>query len=217
MHYLYQTDAWRVFRIMAEFVEGFETLDRVEKAITVFGSARTRPDDPAYQKAYDLSFKLVKRGHAVITGGGPGIMEAANKGASEAGGRSVGFNIELPMEQAPNPYINIGLTFRYFFCRKVMFLKNTYAVVVFPGGFGTMDEMFEVLTLIQTGKVARIPVFLVGKAFWGGLMDWIKGTLLTNAPKGLMISAEDLDLFEIEDDMDALVHKLGQRVPQQLI
>jgi uncharacterized protein (TIGR00730 family) len=216
MHYLYQTDAWRVFRIMAEFVEGFETLDRVEKAITIFGSARTRPEDPSYQKAYDLAFKLVKRGHAVITGGGPGIMEAANKGASEAGGRSVGFNIELPMEQVPNPYINVGLTFRYFFCRKVMFLKNTYAVVVFPGGFGTMDEMFEVLTLIQTGKVARIPVFLVGQGFWGGLMDWIKGTLLTNAPKGVMISHEDLDLFEIEDDMDALVRKLGQRVPQQL-
>lgn len=211
MKYLYQTDSWRVFRIMAEFVEGFETLDDIERGITIFGSARTQPDDIYYQKAEELARKLVGRGHAVITGGGPGIMEAANKGAYEAGGQSVGFNIDLPMEQEPNPYLNIDVDFRYFFCRKVMFLKKAFGVVVFPGGFGTLDEMFEVLTLIQTGKAAKIPVYVIGKDFWQGLMDWIDDKM-----DNVMISHEDLDLFSVEDDIDAVVELIESRMPKEL-
>ncbi|MFC1582445.1 TIGR00730 family Rossman fold protein [Planctomycetota bacterium] len=216
MEELYKTDTWRVFRIMAEFVEGFEMLDEIDRGVTVFGSARTEPGEIYYEKACDLAHKLVTNGFDVITGGGPGIMEAANKGASEAGGKSVGFNIELPMEQEPNPYINRLQSFRYFFCRKVMFLKKTFAVVVFPGGFGTMDEMFEVLTLIQTGKMAKVPLILVGTEFWKGLMDWVVERM--EKPEGTpMIDGEDMDLFRIVDDIDDVVSAVNDLVPRKLI
>jgi uncharacterized protein (TIGR00730 family) len=216
MEALYKTDTWRVFRIMAEFVEGFETLDEIDRGVTVFGSARTKPGEEYYEKACNLAHKLVKNGFDVITGGGPGIMEAANKGASEGGGTSVGFNIELPMEQAPNPYINRLQSFRYFFCRKVMFLKKTFAVVVFPGGFGTMDEMFEVLTLIQTGKMAKVPLILVGTEFWRGLIDWVREHM--EKPEGTpMVNSEDMNFFRIVDDMDEVVKVVNELVPPKLI
>ncbi len=193
-------DTWRVFRIMAEFVEGFEILGQLGgPAVTIFGSARSLPDNPAYRQAEELAAKLVRRKFAVITGGGPGIMEAANKGAREAGGRSVGLNIHLPEEQAPNRYQNISLYFHYFFCRKVMFVKYASAFVCFPGGFGTMDEFFESMTLIQTHKIARFPVVLIGAEFWSGLVSWMKRTLLD---QWATISKEDLLLFEVTDDLD---------------
>src|SRR5688572_876462 len=165
------SDAWRVFRIMGEFVEGFDTLARVGPAVSVFGSARTTPDDPYYAAAEQVSRRLVEAGFAVITGGGPGIMEAANKGAIEAGGDSVGCNIELPFEQGMNAYVRTAINFRYFFVRKTMFVKYAEAFVIFPGGFGTMDELFEALTLIQTGKVRDFPVVLFGRPYWQGLLD----------------------------------------------
>ena len=216
MEYLYKTDSWRVFRIMAEFVEGFEALDEVTRGVTIFGSARTKQDAAYYTMAYELSRKLVENGYDIITGGGPGIMEAANKGAFEAGGKSFGLNIDLPLEQKPNRFINRHLSFRYFFCRKVMFLKKTFAVVTFPGGFGTLDELFEVLTLIQTEKMARVPVILVGSEYWKGLMRWIDRELLGTGPNGLMISPEDKDIFIVEDDLDAIVEIINQRVPSRL-
>jgi hypothetical protein len=186
-------DTWRVFRIMAEFVEGFESLSQIPRAVTVFGSARARPGDEDYRYAEDLGRALAKAGHAVITGGGPGHMEAVNKGAFEAGGQSIGVCIELPREEKPNAYLTRVVSFRYFFVRKVMFVKYTKAFVILPGGFGTLDEMFEALTLIQTRKVPSFPVILAGDdKYWDGLIDWIKGSLV---PRG-KVSPEDVALLQ---------------------
>jgi len=194
-------DSWRMFRIMAEFVDGFETLPEVMPAISIFGSARVKPDDPRYEAARLLARKLAEAGFSIITGGGPGIMEAANRGASEGGGNSVGLNIQLPMEQAPNEYSNIKLDFRYFFCRKVMFVKYSMAYVVLPGGFGTLDELFEAVTLIQTNKIKPFPVILVGRDYWEGLAKWVNERLLEAG----MISEHDLDIIRVEDDPDTIV------------
>ncbi len=186
-------DTWRVFRIMAEFVEGFESLSQIPRAVTVFGSARARPGDEDYRYAEDLGRALAKAGHAVITGGGPGHMEAVNKGAFEAGGQSIGVCIELPREEKPNAFLTRVVSFRYFFVRKVMFVKYTKAFVILPGGFGTLDEMFEALTLIQTRKVPSFPVILAGDdKYWDGLIDWIKGSLV---PRG-KVSPEDVALLQ---------------------
>jgi uncharacterized protein (TIGR00730 family) len=189
------TDTWRVLRIMGEFVDGFDTLAGIGPAVAVFGSARVPPGDPMYDRAVALGVALVRRGFAVITGGGPGLMEAANRGAVEAGGRSIGCNIELPHEQGSNPYVEVAIDFRYFFVRKTMFVKYAEGFVIFPGGFGTMDELFEALTLIQTGKVRSFPVVLVGRDYWRGLLDWIEGTML---PEG-KVSADDLKLLTVTD------------------
>ena len=195
------TDPWRVMRIQAEFVEGFGLLAELGIAVTIFGSARTRRDSPDYQLAERIAGGLSKAGYAIITGGGPGIMEAANKGAAEAGGVSVGLGIELPLELGLNQYVDIGLEFRYFFVRKTVFVKYSQAFVVLPGGFGTMDELFEALTLVQTGKVTKFPIVLVGSAYWSGLLDWLKSTML---PSGT-ISAPDLELVHLVDDADEVV------------
>ncbi len=197
---LYDQDSWRIFRIMSEFVDGFEMMANIGPAVTVFGSARTQPEDPVYQKTELIAYKLAKAGFAIITGGGPGSMEAANKGAMEAGGRSVGLNIELPMEQKANPYLNVPLGFRYFFVRKVMFIKYAQAVIITPGGLGTMDECFEVMTLIQTDKIKPVPLILVGRDYWQGLLEWMQSTMI---PRG-MISAEDMSLIKIMDDPDEI-------------
>ena len=195
-------ESWRVFRIMSEFVEAFDTLAQLGPAVTLFGSARTPPTDRYYQMAVECGAKLVERDFAVITGGGPGIMEAANKGAHEAGGTSVGLNITLPMEQMPNPYQNVELDFRYFFVRKVMFVKYARGFIIFPGGFGTMDEFFEALTLIQTLKVVPFPVVLIGSDFWAGLLDWIRGTM---QEKYATISPQDFNLFHVTDSVEEAV------------
>src|SRR5688572_13115094 len=189
-------DSWRIFRIMAEFVEGFEVMAPVGRAVSIFGSARTKPTDPMFKAAEETARLFAKTGFAVITGGGPGIMEAANKGAYEAGGLSVGLNITLPHEQEANRYQSISLDFHYFYARKVMFTKYADAFICFPGGYGTMDELFEVLTLIQTGKVEPFPIILFGSAYWGGLVEWIK-----NALRPGFIDAEDLDIFRVTDDV----------------
>ncbi len=198
----YAEDPWRVFRIMSEFVEGFEEMSQVGPAVSVFGSARTKPGDRYYEQARKLGSMLAKKGFAVITGGGPGIMEAANRGAYEAGGKSIGLNIALPHEQMANPYTNIEMDFRYFFARKVMFIKYACAFICFPGGFGTMDEFFESMTLIQTGKVESFPVILFGKAFWGKLAGWMDNVLLR---RHKTISAEDMDLFTMTDSLREVV------------
>lgn len=195
-------DLWRMFRIMAEFTEGFEELASVGPAVSIFGSARTEPEDKFYKLATETASELVKAGFAVITGGGGGIMEAANKGAAEAQGQSIGLNIELPTEQLPNEYQNLSLNFRYFFCRKVMFLKYAHGFIVFPGGFGTMDEFFESLVLIQTLKQATFPVILMGTDFWSGLIDWIKSKMLGDHS---YISPDDMDVFTVMDDPKAAV------------
>ncbi|MGQ0632298.1 MAG: TIGR00730 family Rossman fold protein [Sporichthyaceae bacterium] len=195
------TDPWRVLRIQAEFVEGFGLLAELGPGITVFGSARTPPDHPEYELARQLGFKLAKAGYAVITGGGPGVMEAANKGCVEAEGTSVGLGIELPFEQGLNSYVDMGIDFRYFFVRKTMFLKYAQGFVFMPGGFGTLDELFEALVLVQTGKVTRFPVVLMGSDYWSGLLDWVSTTMV-EAGK---ISPQDLDLIEITDDVDRVV------------
>lgn len=208
-------ETWRVFRIMSEFVDGFETMCRVPPAVSVFGSARTPSDDPHYQEAEQLGRELVQRGLAVITGGGPGIMEAANKGAADAGGVSVGLNIFLPDEQVANPYQNVSLDFRYFFCRKVMFVKYAVAFVCFPGGFGTMDEFFESMTLIQTQKIEPFPVILIGSGFWGSLVDWMKVHQLGASP---YIAENDLDRFQITDDVVEAANTIAQfRAKQEQI
>jgi uncharacterized protein (TIGR00730 family) len=195
-------ESWRVLRIMSEFIDAFDTLARIGPAVSVFGSARTPPPDKYYQAAVDCGARLVRKGFAVITGGGPGIMEAANKGASEAGGTSVGLNITLPMEQRPNPHQNVELDFRYFFVRKVMFVKYARGFIIFPGGFGTMDEFFESLTLIQTLKVVPFPVVLIGREFWSGLLEWFRGTL----DQGYhTISPRDFEIFHLTDDVDEAV------------
>ncbi len=190
-------DAWRMFRILGEFAQGFEEMADVGKAVTVFGSARLGREHPDYGKAEALSADLAGRGYAVVTGGGPGIMEAANKGAFEAGGRSVGLNIALPHEQAPNAYQTDKVNFRYFFVRKVLLVKYSTAFVVFPGGFGTIDELFEAMTLIQTKKIMPFPVFLVGTAYWRGLIQWLQGTLV----RAGTIAEQDLQLFKVVDDV----------------
>ncbi len=192
-------ETWRIFRIMAEFVEGFEELATVGPAVSIFGSSRITPEDKYYKLAQVTACEIAKAGFAVITGGGGGIMEAANKGAAEGGGKSIGLNIELPMEQIPNKYQNLSLHFRYFFCRKVMFLKYANGFVVMPGGFGTMDEFFESLVLIQTLKQAHFPVILMGSEFWGGLLDWMKEQML-DKDKNDYISPEDLDVFSVVDE-----------------
>jgi uncharacterized protein (TIGR00730 family) len=195
-------DTWRIFRIMAEFVEGFDVMSGVGPAVSIFGSARSGPTDKYYKMAEDLAGRLALHGMPVITGGGPGVMEAANKGAYEAGGASIGLNISLPMEQVANPYQTISLNFHYFFCRKVMFVKYAMAFVCFPGGFGTMDEFFEAMTLIQTAKIGHFPVVLIGKEFWTPLRDWMRTTLLEQFET---ISRQDLDLFTLTDDLDEAV------------
>ncbi len=195
------TDPWRVFRIMGEFVEGFDALAEVGLAVTVFGSARAAEDDPTYRTARRTASLLSEAGFTVITGGGPGIMEAANRGAAEAGGSSVGLSIELPFEQGGNAYANLGINFRYFFVRKTMFVKYAEGFLIFPGGFGTMDELFESLTLIQTGKVKNFPVVLMGRDYWGGLLDWLRDTMQV----GGKISPDDLKLLAITDSPEAAV------------
>ncbi|GAB3054960.1 TIGR00730 family Rossman fold protein [Sediminivirga luteola] len=195
------SDPWRVLRIQAEFVEGFGSLAELGPAISVFGSARLKPRSPEYEAARRVAAGLVREGFAVITGGGPGIMEAGNRGAVEAGGTSVGLGIELPFEQGLNEYVDLGINFRYFFVRKTMFVKYARGFVVLPGGFGTLDELFEALTLVQTGKVTGFPIVLLGSAFWGGLMDWIQEQLL-----GLgTISAPDAELLQLTDDPEEAV------------
>ena len=195
-------DPWRIFRIMAEFVDSFETLSKVGPAVTIFGSARTPQTDPYYKEAVALGKGLAKHGVAVITGGGPGIMEAANRGAAEGKGKSVGLNIELPFEQEANRYANIPINFHYFFSRKVCFVKYSSGFIFMPGGFGTLDEFFEVITLVQTQRISRFPLILYGKRYWTGLLKWIKGTL----DKGGYISGEDLDLCTVTDDADEAIN-----------
>jgi uncharacterized protein (TIGR00730 family) len=201
-------ESWRIFRIMAEFVEGIESLSKLRRAVTIFGSARGRAGEPYYEKAVSLAKSLVENGFSVITGGGPGIMEAANKGAAEAGGQSVGLNIHLPYEQKPNPYANISLEYKYFFVRKVMFVKYAVAYVILPGGFGTLDELFEALTLIQTKRIKPFPVILLGSEYWKGLIDWLKGTMLQNGK----IDASDLESFTVLDNPDEAVHHIKKFV-----
>ena len=195
------TDPWRALRILGEFVDGFDALARVGPAVSVFGSARTRPDSPWYGTAEAVGRILVERGYAVITGGGPGIMAAVNKGASEAGGISVGCTIELPHEQSVNEWVNLAINFRYFFVRKTMFVKYAEAFIVFPGGFGTMDELFESLTLIQTRKVRNFPVVLAGASHWAGLLRWARSRLVEDG----FISLADLDLIRLSDDPEEIV------------
>jgi len=198
-------DSWQIFKVMAEFVDGFEKLAKIGPCVTVFGSARTKPEDKYYKMAVEIGRLLAEKGYGVISGGGPGIMEAANKGAHEAGGKSVGLNIELPFEQSHNKYIDRDklLEFNYFFVRKVMFMKYSQGYIVMPGGFGTMDELFEAITLIQTGKVARFPIVLVGTEYWKSLFDWVENTMLGNGN----ISREDLKLYRFVDSAeDAAQH-----------
>ena len=189
------TDTWRVFRIMGEFVEGFDELATVTRGVAIFGSARTPPDSPFYLAAQETAALLARGGYTVLTGGGPGIMEAANRGAFEASGASIGCNIELPFEQAPNPYQTRSLTFKYFFVRKTMFVKYSNAFVIFPGGYGTLDELFEALTLIQTRKINNFPVILFGSKFWGGMLSWLEETIL----KSKYIASEDRGLLHLTD------------------
>ena len=201
-------DSWAIFKIMAEFVNGYEKLSKIGPCVSIFGSARTKTDHPYYKLAEEVAFKLTQNGFGVITGGGPGIMEAGNKGANRGKGTSVGLNIELPFEQHDNPWTDHdkNLNFDYFFVRKVMFVKYSQGFVVMPGGFGTMDELFEAITLIQTNKIGRFPIVLVGKKFWGGLLDWIKNTLLEEGN----ISEKDLNLFRVVDTADEAVEHFNK-------
>jgi uncharacterized protein (TIGR00730 family) len=204
-----QQDPWRMFRIMAEFVDGFEALADCNPAVSIFGSARVTPDHADYQKAEEIGRQLAREGFAIITGGGPGVMEAANKGAFEAGGRSVGLNIELPMEQSPNPFSNIRVSFRYFFVRKVMFVKYASGFVILPGGFGTLDELFESITLIQTGKIRPFPVVLVGSAYWSGLVAWIRDVMMQDQK----ISVKDLAILRVVDTADEAIGVINEFYP----
>ena len=206
------TDPWRVLRIQSEFVEGFGALAELGPAVSVFGSARTMPDDAVYALAEKVGAALVHAGYAVITGGGPGAMEAANKGAREAGGISVGLGIELPFEQGLNRYVDLGVNFRYFFARKTMFVKYASGFIVLPGGFGTLDELFEALTLVQTRKVTRFPIVLIGTAYWGGLLDWLRQT----AAEAGTISAADIDLLHLTDDVDEAV-QIVRAAPNKVV
>ena len=208
-------DTWQIFKIMAEFVDGFEKLSKIGPCVSIFGSARTKPDHKYYHLAEDIAFKLTKEGYGIITGGGPGIMEAANKGAKTAGGKSVGLNIELPFEQSSNPYIDPDklITFDYFFVRKLMFIKYAQGFVVLPGGFGTMDELFEALTLIQTKKIAKFPIVLVGKEYWAGLFDWIRETLVTEK----MVDEKDLNLIFLAEDAEQAVNHINEFYSRYLL
>ncbi|MBI3602796.1 MAG: TIGR00730 family Rossman fold protein [Candidatus Omnitrophica bacterium] len=197
-------DPWRIFRIMAEFVDGFEELKSIGTAVSIFGSARIQPGHPYYRAAEQTAYLLVKAGYGVITGGGPSIMEAANKGAARAGGRSIGLNIDLPFEQKPNLYINHLINFHYFFCRKVCFVKYAKAFVIFPGGYGTLDEFFESITLIQTERMDRFPVILYGTSYWKGLLDWFKSSVL----KEKCIDPKDLNIIEIIDKPQDIVKSI---------
>jgi uncharacterized protein (TIGR00730 family) len=197
-------ESWRIFRIMAEFVDAIETLSGINHAISIFGSARVKPGDPYYEKTVVLARRLAQEGFSVITGGGPGIMEAANKGAAEGGGKSVGMNIRLPFEQKPNPYANVHIDYKYFFIRKVMFVKYAMAYIILPGGFGTLDELSEALTLIQTKRIKSFPVILMGSEYWKGLIDWMKDTMM----RDLMIEKDDLDYFQVIDDPEEVVRHI---------
>lgn len=201
-------DSWMIFKVMAEFVDGFEKLARIGPCVSIFGSARTKSNNNYYRLAEEIAFKLTKSGFGVITGGGPGIMEAANKGAARGKGKSVGLNIELPFEQKGNPFIDPDkmMMFDYFFVRKVMFMKYSQGFIVLPGGFGTLDELFEAITLIQTTKVGRFPIVLVGKKYWSGLLDWVKTTMLEEENN---ISAEDLNLFRLVDTPEEAVEHIN--------
>jgi uncharacterized protein (TIGR00730 family) len=203
-------DAWRVFRIMGEFVGGFDALSRVGPAVSIFGSARTLPSDPQYQVCQETARLLGEAGFSIITGGGPGIMEAANRGARDAGAPSIGCNIELPFEQGMNPFVDVGIDFRYFFVRKTMFVKYAQGFVIFPGGFGTLDELFEALTLIQTSKVKNFPVVLFDSTYWAGLLDWLRSTM---EPEG-KISGGDMDLLVVTDDPSEVVRVLTDSLAQ---
>jgi len=197
-----RTDPWRVMRITGEFIEGFDNLAHIDRGVSIFGSARTHPDDPQYQAAQEVARLLAEAGFAIITGAGPGIMEAANKGAKLAGGRSIGCNIELPFEQGANPYVDTLVNFRYFFVRKTMFIKYSNAFIIFPGGFGTLDEAFEALTLIQTGKIYQFPVIMFGRHYWAGLIRWLQSRVLGEAK----IGPGDLDLMLLTDDPQEAAH-----------
>lgn len=196
-------DSWQIFKAMSEFVEGFDKLAKIGPSVSIFGSARTKPDNPYYLMAEDIAARLVQKGYGVITGGGPGIMEAGNKGAKQEGGKSIGLNIVLPFEQVPNPFVDSdkSINFDYFFARKVCFVKYSQGFIVMPGGFGTLDELFEALTLIQTKKIARFPIILVGSSFWAGLMSWIETTMLNEKN----ISTEDLKLIKLVDTAEDAV------------
>jgi len=211
-------NSWTMFKVISEFVEGFETLNQIGPCVSIFGSARTRPDHPYYQKAVEIARLLTEEGFGVITGGGPGIMEAGNKGASLSGGKSVGLNIDLPFEQGHNEYIDYDkvLRFRYFFVRKVMFVKYAQAFVALPGGFGTMDELFEVLTLVQTNKISKVPIILVGRHFWSGLKGWIRDIMLEEEHN---INEEDLDLMPVTDDpaeVVRIIHDFYEKRTEEL-
>ncbi|MBK7965283.1 MAG: TIGR00730 family Rossman fold protein [Bacteroidetes bacterium] len=208
-------DTWQIFKIMAEFVEGFEKMSRIGPCVSIFGSARTPANSKYYLLAEAIAHKLTLEGYGIITGGGPGIMEAANKGAQKSNGKSVGLNIKLPFEQSPNPYIDSdkSITFDYFFVRKLMFIKYAQGFVVLPGGFGTMDELFESLTLIQTRKIGRFPIILVGKSYWSGLLTWIKEVLVTEK----YINAEDLNLFSIVDSAEEAVEAIDSFYSKYLL
>ncbi|MBL0049956.1 MAG: TIGR00730 family Rossman fold protein [Bacteroidetes bacterium] len=208
-------DSWQIFKIMAEFVEAFEKLGKIGPCVSIFGSARTKPNNPYYELAEEIAKKVTEQGYGVITGGGPGIMEAANKGARSGGGRSVGLNIELPFEQYSNPYIDTDklINFDYFFVRKVMFMKYAQGFIVLPGGMGTLDEMFEAITLIQTQKIGRFPIILVGKSYWGGLLDWIKTTMLT----AKNINPDDLNLITLVDNADDAVKEINRFYSKYLL
>lgn len=209
------SDSWVIFKVMSEFVEGFEKLAKIGPCVTIFGSARIKSSHPYYKMAEEIAYQLVQQGYGVVTGGGPGIMEAGNKGANRAGGKSVGLNIYLPHEQKGNPYIDPDklITFDYFFVRKVMFVKYSQGFIVMPGGFGTIDELSEALTLIQTKKIGRFPIVLVGKKFWAGMLDWIKKVLVTEG----MVSEEDLDLFSVVDTPEAAVQVIDDFYTKYLL
>jgi len=201
-------DSWAIFKVMAEFVNGYETMARIGPCVSIFGSARTKPDNKYYKLGEEIAFKISKAGYGVITGGGPGIMEAGNKGAQSKEGKSVGLNIELPFEQGHNPYIDHDkiITHHYFFVRKVVFVKYAQGFVYLPGGFGTFDELFEVMTLVQTKKIERVPIVLMGKSFWAGLLDWIKSEVLANQHN---INEIDLDLFLVTDDIEEAIEHIN--------
>ena len=209
-------DTWQIFKIMAEFVQGFEKLGSIGPCVSIFGSARTQDDNPYYILAEEIAFQLTQQGYGVITGGGPGIMEAGNRGAKRGGGKSVGINIDLPFEQAENPYIDSDklITFKHFFVRKVMFQKYAQGFIVLPGGFGTFDELFEALTLIQTEKIGRFPIVLIGKEYWEGLVDWIKNVMLK---KEKNISEKDLDLFILTDSAEEAVDHIDKFYSKYLL
>jgi uncharacterized protein (TIGR00730 family) len=208
----HHADPWRVLRILSEFVEGFDALNDIGPAVTVFGSARTRPDDPFYAAGRSLGAALARRGFAVITGGGPGMMEAVNRGCHEAGGLSVGCNIELPHEQQLNPYVDLGVEFRYFFVRKNMFVKYARGFVIFPGGLGTLDELFESLTLAQTGKIEHFPIVLFGSTYWNGLLDWMRAVVLSHGA----MSEDDFGLMTVTDDPEEAAEMATRPLPVEI-